>query len=308
MPEFSQQNGPWSYGIDLGDLRVLLAVIEHGSFTRAADAMGTSQPAVSQTIRRIEEHLGHAVVTRNRRGVLPTRSGTLLAEGARTAFDAIRQSVAAIEESQAEPVGRVVLGCHAGLASYALPRFMAEFLRDFPKVELTLWNGNSRAVEAAVLDGSVDMGLVVNPSGHPDTVITELFEDSVQIFHCFGSLDRRAALKRLETMPLIFVPELIQSQDILRRLKEDGIVFPRALPCSSLELVKSLVLGGVGFGILPKRVAHYGVGEPRPRGLPKRFPRYRDQIALVRRWDVGKTAAFRTTLERLRQLSGEPVN
>jgi len=70
------------------------------------------------------------------------------------------------------------------------------------------------------------------------------------------------------------------------------------LPCSSLELVKSLVLDRVGIGILPRRVAEHRTAR-KLRTLSPPLPLFRDRIALVRRYDVPRTAAIRAVIDSL---------
>ena len=280
--------------LDLPLLSALLAVIDTGSFTGAATTLGVSQPAVSLSIKRLEERVGTALLMRSRKRITPSRQGELLAAGARQALEALGNAVAQIAEAHAEPSGRVVLGCHESLAAYSLPVFMARFLREFPRVELKLWNGRSKEVERELTEGRVDLALIVNPRKHPDRVIVPLFEDTVELFHCLGQ--QRAEV--VATVPLIYVPELAQSQEILDQLQKRRIAARQLLPCSSLELVKSLVLDEVGVGILPRRVAEHGTRK-RLRSLSPPLPAYRDHIALVRRYDAPKTAAIRAVIERL---------
>ncbi|MGE0547006.1 MAG: LysR family transcriptional regulator [Kofleriaceae bacterium] len=283
---------------DAASLAALLAVIDTGSFTAAAQALGISQPAVSLAIKRLEERLGTALLVRTRKRIAPSRPGELLAAGARRAFEALGNAVAQIADEHAEPSGRVVLGCHESLAAYSLPVFMARFLRDYPKVELKLWNGRSQQVQSELVDGRVDLALIVNPNEHPDTIIVPLFDDSVELFHCVASRRSADATALVASLPLIYVPELAQSQSILAELQNRRITAPRLLPCSSLELVKSLVLDEVGVGILPRRVAQHGIRK-RLHSLSPPFPLYRDRIALVRRYDAPPTAAIRVVIDEL---------
>jgi DNA-binding transcriptional LysR family regulator len=279
--------------LDSASLAALLAVIDSGSFTEAARTLHISQPAVSLAIKRLEERLGTALLVRTRKRVAPSRPGELLAAGARLAFEALGNAVAQIADEDAEPSGRILLGCHESLAAYALPRFMARFLRDYPKVELTLWNGRSQEVERELTAGRIELALIVNPRQHPDLVIVPVFEDSVELFHCLPA--RRDLLAEV---PLIYVPELTQSQEILAQLQKRGVATSRFLTCSSLELVKSLVLDEVGVGLLPRRVAEHGTRK-RLRSLSPPLPLYRDRVALVRRYDRPLTAALRIVIDEL---------
>jgi DNA-binding transcriptional LysR family regulator len=271
-------------------------VIDTGSFTDAAKSLRISQPAVSLAIKRLEERLGTALLVRTRKRVAPSRPGEVLATGARLAFEAIGNAVAQIADEHAEPSGRVVLGIHESLAAYSLPTFMARFLREYPKVELTLWNGRSQDVERELTAGRVDLALIVNARPHPDLIIVPVFEDAVEFFHCFRRPSDPVAL--LTTTPLVYVPDLMQSQQVLAQLQKRRIATPRLLPCSSLELVKSLVVDEVGVGILPRRVAEHGTHK-KLYSLSPPLPLHRDRVALVRRYDVPPTAAIRVVLNEL---------
>lgn len=284
--------------LDAPALAALLAVIDTGSFTEAARTLNISQPAVSLAIKRLEERLGTALVVRTRKRIAASRPGELLAAGARRAFEALGNAVAQIANEHAEPSGRVILGVHESLAAYSLPAFMARFLRDYPLVELKLWNGRSAEVERELTAGRVDLALIVNPRPQPDLVIVPVFDDSVELFHCLSGQRRSDAGKLVEAMPLIYVPELMQSQDILAQLPKRKIGATRLLPCSSLELVKSLVIDEVGVGILPRRVAEHNTRK-RLHSLSPPLPLYRDRVALVRRYDIPQTAAIRVVISEL---------
>jgi DNA-binding transcriptional LysR family regulator len=273
-------------------------VIDAGSFTVAARTLGVSQPAVSLAIKRLEERLDTALVVRTRKGITASRPGETLANGARLAMEALREALAQIADEQVEPRGRVVLGCHESLAAYALPSFMARFLRRYPKIDLVLWNGSSMEVESEIAAGRIDLGLVVNPSQHPDTVVSRLFDDSVELFHCLPARSAAEPKVLLATLPLIYVPQLVQSQNILRELQKRKLVVSRPLPCSSLALVKNLVIDRVGVGILPRRVAAHNTTRQLHSICPP-MPRYRDQVALVRRYDLPRTAATRLVIDEL---------
>lgn len=283
-------------------LRYFERVAELGSITAAARELGVSQPSLSVAIRKLEESLGVSLLHRSRQGVSLTRAGEILLEHSRHAG---RTLTAAKDEMRAlatEPRGHFTVGAHESLAAYLLPGFMARFLHRFPQIELALWNGNSREVERAVIERRIDLGIVVNPERHPDCVIHALFDDRVG-FVVSASLLRKArtGVELLRRMPLIHVPALKQTQYLLGALAAGGIVPPSQLSCSSMELVKSLVLDGVGVGILPYRVASHGVHAGRLARLEGALPVFDDVITLVRRYDMPMTAGARALLDALRE-------
>lgn len=199
----------------------------------------------------------------------------------------------------AEPTGRLTLGAHESLAAYLLPGFMARFLDRHLAIRLELENGNSRAIEQAVVDRRVDVGLVVNPTRHPDCVVVDLFKDRVGFVVSTSRL-RRTRLspgQLLAQVPLIHVPVLMQTQHLLDALASAGIEPPSQLTCSSMELVKSLVLDGVGVGVLPCRVASHGVSAGRLVHLGDTLPVFEDLITFVRRYHLPMTVGVRVLIE-----------
>jgi len=298
MSTISRDYGRALRDLDAPALAALLAVIETGSFTEASSVLRISQPAVSLAIKRLEQRLGTALLVRTRKRIVSSRQGELLAAGARLAFEALGDAVSQIEHEHATPSGRVVLGVHESLAAYSLPVFMARFLRDYPKVDLKLWNGRSMEVQAELVAGRVDLALIVNATRHPDLIVMPMFDDSVELVHCVAARRGDDPAAVLAELPLLYVPELTQSQRILAQLQRRRRAPLRLLPCSSLELVKSLVLDEVGVGILPRRVAEHGTRR-RLYTLSPPMPLYRDRVALVRRFDITTTAALRAVIAEL---------
>lgn len=284
-----------------GPLKYFLAVCAYGSFSRAAKAIHVSQPALSVSIRGLEERIGEALLHRDSRGASPTRAGEVLRDHAlqaRRQLDAARQEIDALS---GELRGRYTLGVHESLGTYFLPGFMSRFLGDHGHVQLSLLNAPSTNVEEAVLRRDADVGLVVNPSHHPETVVQPLFHDVVTLVVA-PSLRARfdSPLALLSTMPLFLLPDIAQTRTILRAMGEAGIAAPQTVACSSMELAKSLVLDATGPGILPWRVATHGVQADAIAKLDDALPRYEDTIALVRRADVPMTRALRALLDALK--------
>jgi DNA-binding transcriptional LysR family regulator len=281
-------------------LLYFVEVAERGSFSAAARALRISQPSLSVAVRKLEDEVGAQLLHRDARGVSPTAAGELLLARAREATQALRAARAEIDALGDEPRGAFVLGVHESLGTYLLPGFMARFLERHPHVELSLLNDNSREVERAVLERRADVGLVVNPGNHPDTVVIELFSDIVTFVGATRVTKRyRNAKDALARLPIFQVPAIRQTGALLARLDEEGIAAPRRVDCSSMELVKSLVLDGAGIGILPYRVATHGVAKGRLATLGRSLPVYEDRITMVRRADAPITRGMRALLDAL---------
>ncbi|MFK8002533.1 MAG: LysR family transcriptional regulator [Polyangiales bacterium] len=282
-------------------LLYFLAVVENGSFSSAARAIGISQPSLSVAVRRLEERLGTQLLHRESRGASPTRAGQVLALRVQESIALLGRAKDEIDALDGEPRGHYNIGVHESLGAYFLPGFMGEFVMRHPRVELGLFNAPSRDVETAILERRVDLGLVVNPVRHPDSVVSGLFDDVVVLVVASKLRKQWKTTKELlaET-PLLHVPSIVQTQAVLQGLGRDGYVVPRRVACSSMALVKNLVLGATGVGILPWRVATHGVPAKRIELVDPKLPSYRDHIALVRRADAPMTRTLRLLLDGLK--------
>lgn len=144
---------------DLSDLSVFVVVAEERSFTRAAARLGTSQSAVSQTIRRLEARLGVRLLNRTTRSVLPTQAGERLLTGLRPALSEIEDQLAGLTELRDKPAGtvRITTGQHA--ADTILWPVLESLLPKYPdvQVELSVDTG-LRDIVADRFDAGVRLG------------------------------------------------------------------------------------------------------------------------------------------------------
>ena len=148
----------------LAQYEMLMAVVDNGSLTKAAEGLGCTQSAVSHGIDALEKELGFALITRSRAGGAPDGGG-----GAAPA----RREEPSQQRRAAQPdcrlhtgldSGTVRIGAFTSVAVHWLPAVLKSFQHDYPKVEFILKNGDYHDVEQWIRDGSIDVGFVTVPS------------------------------------------------------------------------------------------------------------------------------------------------
>jgi DNA-binding transcriptional LysR family regulator len=306
--------------VELRDLRYFAAIAESGSMTAAAKTLHISQPTLTVAMQNLEEELATQLLLRDRSGVRLTVTGQELLQSASDVFAILDRATQRIQGLESEDAGTFVIGCHESLGAYFLPDFFARFLRDHPSIELLISNETSATVTTSVVERRTHFGLVVNPHPHPDLVIVELFHDAMDVLVAEDApppsrpltsliasgepLDEGeraswvdsadpafvAARHRLLAGPLIFAGRVKQCQELCDLLAAQGLLSTRKLVCGDLELVKSLVLAGIGPALLPRRVGAYG-NEGRLVRLHPRLPFIPDTICLLYRADMHRTKA-----------------
>jgi LysR family hydrogen peroxide-inducible transcriptional activator len=145
-------------------LECAVAIAEHGSFRRAAAALGISQPALSAQIQVLERLLGVQLFERDRRRVLVTPAGEDLIARAREALDAV-DNVVDLARRRGEPlVGPLRLGAIPTVAPYWLPALLPGVRRKFPKLELILFEDKTHDLLTKLAAGQLDVALLSLPA------------------------------------------------------------------------------------------------------------------------------------------------
>src|SRR5918996_1159992 len=152
--------------IEFEDLRVFLAVAEHGSFGRAASALGFAQPSVSNRIAALERRIGRPLFSRSTRGAALTPAGERLNPHARRALQAVKDAQAAARTAHFRPPIRVLLS--ASYAPVLLPAVVDAFDSGERPVSVSYDHGPN--VVRAVAAGEADIGFLA-PCLHPSSVV-----------------------------------------------------------------------------------------------------------------------------------------
>lgn len=154
--------------IDVQTVRVIRHVAEHGSITAAAEALGYSQPAVSQQLRRFEERTGIALVERVGRGIRLTQSGRVLARHANAVTTAIEAAAGELAEIRGLRAGRVRLVAFPSASATLVPRLIATLAAEHPGVAVTYVEAEPPEAVAAVRADRADVAITFSYPGDRD--------------------------------------------------------------------------------------------------------------------------------------------
>ncbi|MGE0500123.1 MAG: LysR substrate-binding domain-containing protein [Rhizobiaceae bacterium] len=144
--------------LDSDLLRTFVTIADTGNFTRAADALGRTQSAVSMQVRKLEESLGDALFARGSRGVTLTRKGDQLLPNARRIVSLLNETAASLDAPPLD--GKVRIGIPEEYGDTVLSRALAAFDARHPQVEITVRYARSSAQMAAIAAGELDLAVV----------------------------------------------------------------------------------------------------------------------------------------------------
>jgi DNA-binding transcriptional LysR family regulator len=161
------QEAAMSALIDVDQLRTFIAIVETGSFTKAAEVVHKTQSAVSMQMKRLEERLGRPIFARDGRASKLTEDGERLLDYARRIIKLNVEALAAFDD--AELTGRVRLGLPDDYADRYLPEIMARFSRAYPGVELTIMCEPSVELVDLIDGNELDLAIVTATESHRAT-------------------------------------------------------------------------------------------------------------------------------------------
>lgn len=186
-------------------IRVFRAVAHHLNFSRAAEELLLTQPAVTQQIKALEEEFGVPLFDRGGGRISLTQSGKALLPFADRMKGFSEEAIAAVAEASGEQAGELALGASQTIAQYLLPNLIASFLRTQPRVHVTARSGNSDQMLEALLAREVHLALIEGPEKRKDLHIEPFMEDHMVLVVPAGHewADHEVELDELRKQPLL---------------------------------------------------------------------------------------------------------
>ncbi|WP_318200196.1 transcriptional regulator CynR [Streptomyces sp. SCL15-4] len=167
--------------LELRHLRYLLAVAEHGNFTRAAEELHISQPTLSQQIKQLERTLGVQLLDRTGRTVRLTDAGAVYTDHARRALRDLAAAERAVHDVQDLTRGHLRLGVTPTFTAYLVGPLTAEFHTRHPGINLTLMEMTQDRIEAALLADDLDLGIAFAGPHLSGITATALFTETLTL-------------------------------------------------------------------------------------------------------------------------------
>ncbi len=241
--------------MEIRQLETFCTIVRLGSFSRAADDLYITQPAVSMHIKELEKELGISLLERGGRTIRLTQPGEMLHRYALRILRLAEEAKYAISEAALGEQGRVVVGAGATTTIFTLPPILQSLRTQHRKIEVIIQSGTSKQVAEMVRTGEVDLGLVTSPVGEEDLIVEPLLDDDVV---AIVSSDHRlagrkqVALTEFAHEPLILFVRGTGFRAHLDAIFASGGVTPQVqMELDNVEAIKALVEIGVGASLVP---------------------------------------------------------
>lgn len=295
----------------LQQLVTFCAVVDEGGFTRAAEFLDMSQPAVSKQVKTLEERVGTPLFVRTGRKASLTPAGEIVYAYAKRIIHTIEEMQGALAALAVPGSGRLSIGAVPTVAVFTLPDLLGAFSKRHPLVVVHVRTGSIDDVVQMVLRGEIDVGLVTVPVTHELLQTIPLFRDRILLV---AQPDTPWAAKRIiQPAELTGMPMIAYERASKFRRYVDagfdaaGIAPDVIMEFDSHEAVKAMVLAGLGVAMMPSSVVARDLEQGRLVELKiAGFEELARMTSLIIRRDRQPGAPVRAFLDLVRERFPEP--
>ncbi|MCI4403617.1 LysR family transcriptional regulator [Klebsiella variicola] len=274
--------------LNLGNLATFRLVVQRGSFSAAADALGISQPAVSLQVRQLEQFLQTRLLERTGRGIKATAAGMALLAHSEQIDRAVNSAMQSVSAFSQEVNGAVTLGTGATACIHLLPPLLQHLRQQHPLLTVGVTTGNTLDIVRAVEENRLDLGLVTLPVQGRSLAVTSVVDEEFVVIHAShetGTLADYTPAEQLLALPLIAFEAGSGTRDLIDRwFRSAGVAVTPVMQLGSIEAIKRMVRAGLGYSIVPRMAVEQ---EKDRDGLSVHSlaPRLYRQLAVVMRQD-----------------------
>ena len=247
-------NGPPDFTVH--QLTVFRTVAQHLSFTRAAEALYLSQPAVAQQVKTLEQMLGLRLFTRSGRGIVLTPAGQEFLSHAERLLTLLAETTPVVHEIHTLERGSVVIGASTSAGTYVVPPLLGTFHARYPRVHVTLMVAHRHSIEENLLTHQIDLG-VIGFIEQRERFVVELLRpyELVVVASPFHRMAGRSAipLRDLQEETL-----LMRERESVTRLATElhfaqaGVPILASLELGNIEATKEGIAAELGIAVLPR--------------------------------------------------------
>jgi DNA-binding transcriptional LysR family regulator len=252
--------------VELSTIRVFMTVASEKSFSRAAEKLGRTQPAVSLALQRLEAELGERLLDRSAKDVKLTDAGRTVLEYARRFQNLESELTNSIAELRDHSAGRLVVGANESTSLYLL-RHIERYRRLYPRIKVQIRRSFSSRIPSELTDGNLELG-VISYEPHDDRIhSTVIYADSLAfVVSPKHRLAQRAEVPISELGDETFIAHNVLSpyrEVVIRAFHERGIRLNMDIEMPTVETIRWMVEQNVGVAFLPRMCVEQEIAEAR---------------------------------------------
>lgn len=245
--------------MEFRDLKAFMAVVEYGSFTKAASESFVSQPSLSKSIKKLEDNLHVELLNRSTRHVELTDAGHIVYNQGQKIMRSVHDLHILLDDLLNIKTGSIKLGIPPLIGTLFFPEIARKFHQQYPNVHLELVERGAKLIGTLVESGEVDMGIVVLPSDERKFIVQSFVEDQFFVFineqHPLAQQDAILLEDLKNEVFIIFTEEFTLHDYVIKSCKGAGFTPIVGYKSSQWDLIVELVSSNLGVTLLPYSIA-----------------------------------------------------
>ncbi len=245
--------------MEIHQLEYFMAIVDTGSFSRAAEHCNVAQPSLSQQIKKLEAEIGHLLFDRLGRKVVLTNAGEMLIPKARTILEEIQGIKVNIQADIQDGQGRLAVGFIPTVSPFILPSVIRRFSEEFPQASLEVHEDLTEEIVWKIVSADLDVGITSLPIKNKMVQTEELLTEALLVASSSKyDIANRASIqvKELDTFPFIALSEVhCLGEQVQAFCYQEDVDLNIVCHTSQLSTVHNCVAMGLGVSLVPQALA-----------------------------------------------------
>lgn len=283
--------------MDISALKAFLYIAQEGSFSRAAEKLFITQPAISKRIAQLEQTLEAKLLNRGSKRISLTEAGKTLLPHARDVVDRM-ESIKPLLAAMSEEVGGTLsMACSHHIGLHRMPRILKQYIHQYPEVALDLKFVDSENACGGVETGELELALITLPKNIPARLRMEtVWRDPLEVVEARSDRSQPTVTNRTAILPRrnTSTRELVDAY-----LASSGLRYSNVIETNNLETIRKMVEIGLGWSILPRNMLSESL-----QTVALEIPPPERRLGLVRQRQRSLSNAARAMIELLKRSEG----
>jgi DNA-binding transcriptional LysR family regulator len=294
--------------MDINQLEVLVTVAKEKSFSRAADILGRTQPAISQAIRRLEQEIGEKLFDRSSKDGTLTSAGNVLVEYAKQMLNLRKDAQSAIKELKDLHHGKVTISANEHTVFYLLP-VIRVFRERHPYIKVEVKRGVASRIPTEIIGREVELG-VVSFKSHDESVksVAVDMDELVMIVSPKHPLAKKESVSVKDLGMETFVAHNAPSpyrESVIEAFEKYSTPLNISVELPSLEAIKKLVETGAGVALVPKLTAQTEIDQGKLASISVKELKLERRLHIIYRRNTVLSHAAQAFLDTAKSLQEE---
>ena len=252
--------------VDIELYKIFYIVAKYKSITKAAESLYISQPAVTMSIKKLEEQLEMTLFIRTKKGVILTSEGKVLYEYVSKAMESIKIGENRISNFKKLDIGNIKIGIGTTLTKYFLMEYLEIFHKQYPKITINIDTSMTSELLKSLENGKVDLAIISTDRLEYKGFNIEYSRDIQDVFiankEYFDAIGKKVHIADLNNYPLLLQNQNASTRDFLDRFtSSNGIELNSSMELASYSLILEFAKIGLGIGFISRDYAKKEIEE-----------------------------------------------